>query len=133
MYFRIDLSNGQAIYEQIAWQLKFAVAKGVLRGGELVPSVRELSRQITVNPNTVARAYRELQTDGVLEPVRGTGMRVTPAAVEQCQRERDQLLHDRLARALCDAHQAGVTTSAIKNQIDTLLQTLNSESEGDTP
>ena len=58
MFFRIDPSDGLAIYDQVVRQVKFAVAGEVVRVGELVPSVRELARELTINPNTVARAYR---------------------------------------------------------------------------
>ena len=69
----LNTADSRPIYGQIADRVKFAVAAGVLRPGDLVPSVRELSKQLVVNPNTVARAYRDLQTEGLLEPVRGTG------------------------------------------------------------
>ena len=69
-----------AIYDQVVRQIKFAVAGGVLKEGELVPSVRELARELTINPNTVARAYRQLQDDGVLTSVRGTGLAVAAGA-----------------------------------------------------
>ena len=57
----LNSGDGRPIYGQIADRVKFAVAGGVLRAGDLVPSVRELSKQLVVNPNTVARAYRDLQ------------------------------------------------------------------------
>ena len=76
MFFQIDFGNGLAIYDQVVRQVKFAVAGEVLKEGELVPSVRELARELTINPNTVARAYRQLQDDGVLTSVRGTGLAV---------------------------------------------------------
>ena len=76
MLFQLNTTDDRPIYAQIADQVKFAVAAGVLRPGELVPSVRELSKQLVVNPNTVARAYRDLQGEGLLEPVRGTGLQV---------------------------------------------------------
>ena len=67
MFLHIDPHNGLAIYDQIVRQIKFAVAGGVVRSGELVPSVRELARELAINPNTIARAYRQLQDDRVLE------------------------------------------------------------------
>ena len=73
-------TNGLAIYDQVVRQIKFAVANQALRPGDLVPSVRELSKQLAINPNTVARAYRQLQDDGVLETVRGLGLQVTAGA-----------------------------------------------------
>ena len=56
MFFQIDFDNRLAIYDQVVRQIKFAVAGAVLKEGELVPSVRELARELTINPNTVARA-----------------------------------------------------------------------------
>ena len=78
----LDLNTGdeRPIYGQIADRVKFAVAGGALRPGDLVPSVRELSKQLVVNPNTVARAYRDLQTEGLLESVRGMGLQVAEGA-----------------------------------------------------
>ncbi len=98
----LDLNTGDSrpIYGQIADRVKFAVAAGVLRPGELVPSVRELSKQLVVNPNTVARAYRELQAEGLIEPVRGTGLQVAEGAVEHCRRLRAEYVRARLRAAL---------------------------------
>ena len=70
----LNTADERPIYGQIADRVKFAVAGGALRPGDLVPSVRELSKQLVVNPNTVARAYRDLQTEGLLESVRGMGL-----------------------------------------------------------
>src|SRR5436190_23896415 len=105
MFFHIDPHNGLAIYDQIVRQLKFAVAGGVLKVSELVPSVRELARELAINPNTVARAYRELQNDRVLETVRGTGLEVAAGAVERCRNERVKLIRARLRQALGEARQ----------------------------
>ena len=69
---------------------------GVLRPGDLVPSVRELSKQLVVNPNTVARAYRELQGEGLLEPVRGTGLQVAEGARRSAGEARSDFVRDRL-------------------------------------
>src|SRR4051794_17518901 len=97
----LDVNTGDSrpIYGQIADRVKFAVAAGVLRPGELVPSVRELSKQLVVNPNTVARAYRELQAEGLVEPVRGTGLQVAEGALERCRKARDEFVRARLRAA----------------------------------
>src|SRR4051794_23139221 len=99
----LDASDDRPIYGQIADQVKFAVASGVLRPGELVPSVRELSRQLVVNPNTVARAYRDLQSEGLLGPVRGTGLQVAEGAPERCREARREHVRRRLRGAIRDA------------------------------
>jgi GntR family transcriptional regulator len=108
MLFRVDNGNGLAVYDQIVRQMKFAVADGAVRSGELVPSVRELARELAINPNTVARAYRQLQDEGVLETVRGTGLAVAPAARRQCQSERTKLIRARLRLVLEEARRSGL-------------------------
>src|SRR3954453_8547654 len=92
----VKTSDDRPIYSQIADRVKFAVAAGVLRPGEMVPSVREMSKQLVVNPNTVARAYRELQTEGLIEPVRGTGLQVAEGAAERCRDARRGFVRGRL-------------------------------------
>jgi GntR family transcriptional regulator len=101
----LDLNGVESrpIYAQIADRVKFAVAAGVLRPGEMAPSVRELSKQLVVNPNTVARAYRELQNEGLLEPVRGTGLQIAEGAVERCRKARRAFVRERIRCALEEA------------------------------
>lgn len=118
MFLHIDAHNGLAVYDQIVRQLKFAVADGALRSGELVPSVRELARDLAINPNTVARAYRQLQDDGVLEPVRGMGLSIAPAARRQCQAERTKLIRARLRLVLEEALHSGLEVADIEGLID---------------
>jgi GntR family transcriptional regulator len=117
MFFSIDPHNGLAVYDQIVRQVKFAVAEGAVRAGELVPSVRELARDLAINPNTVARAYRQLQDDGVLEPVRGTGLAVASGARRPCQGERTRLIRQRLAAVLAEARQSGLSTEEIASLV----------------
>lgn len=111
MFFEINPSNGVAIFEQIARQVKYAVASGALRTGELVPSVRDLATRLAVNPNTVARAYRDLQSDGFLEPIRGEGLRITKQAVERSRKHRTKLIDDRVGQVVIEARQSGITES----------------------
>lgn len=117
MFFQIDVHNGLAVYDQIVRQVKFAVADGALRVGELIPSVREVARELAVNPNTVARAYRQLQDEGVLEAVRGTGLAVTTAARRQCQFERTKLIRARLRAVLDEAVQSGLEQTEIEQLV----------------
>ena len=112
----VDLNSGddRPIYGQIADRVKFAVAGGVLRPGDLVPSVRELSKQLVVNPNTVARAYRDLQTEGLLESVRGMGMQVADGAVERCRSARREMVRHRLRQAIEEARQSKMDPAEIE-------------------
>ncbi|WP_169975543.1 GntR family transcriptional regulator [Tautonia rosea] len=104
----------RAIYAQIADRVRFAVASGALRPGDLVPSVRELAKQLLVNPNTVARAYRDLQAEGLLDAVRGTGLSVTAEAPERCQAARRAYVRDRLRAAIDEARRSGLDPSEIE-------------------
>ncbi|MCA9237058.1 MAG: GntR family transcriptional regulator [Planctomycetales bacterium] len=124
MFLHIDPHNGLAVYDQIVRQVKFAVAQGVLASGELAPSVRELARELAVNPNTVARAYRQLQDEGVLETVRGTGVAVTPQARRACQTQRKSLLAERLSLALSEALAAGLEPDEVRKLCETELSRL---------
>jgi GntR family transcriptional regulator len=114
--FLLDLNSGdeRPIYGQIADRVKFAVAGGVLRAGDLVPSVRELSKQLVVNPNTVARAYRDLQVEGLLESVRGMGLEVAEGAAERCRAARREIVRLRLRRAIEEARQSKMDSSEIE-------------------
>lgn len=73
MWFKIDYSSHVPVYKQIKDTLKLLILTGELKPGDFVPSIRSLADDLNVNVNTVARAYRELAAEGVLEPVRGEG------------------------------------------------------------
>lgn len=118
MFFHVDPHNGLAIYDQIVRQIKFAVADGALKSGELVPSVRQLARELTINPNTIARAFRCLQDDGVLETVRGTGMEVASGAGSRCREERLKLIRGRLRHVLTEAKQSGLNPREMRELVE---------------
>lgn len=121
MFLNINPADGIAIYDQVVRQVKFAVAQGAVKPGNLVPSVREMARELAINPNTVARAYQQLQADGVLEQVRGMGLEVAPDAVKQCQGERRRLIQDRLRQALVEAKQSGLVEEELRQLADQQL------------
>jgi GntR family transcriptional regulator len=114
MFLQIDPNEQLPIYDQVVRQIKFAVASGAVRTGEFVPSVRELARDLAINPNTVARAYRQLQTDGTLVSVRGTGLAVTPEAAERCRQQRLQLIGARLRQAVAEGRQSRLDADQLR-------------------
>ena len=124
MFLTIDPSNGVAIYEQIVRQIKFAVASQAVRPAELVPSVRELARQLAINPNTVARAYRELQSDGVLETLRGMGLAVTNGAPRRCRDARRRILRQRIRQVLTEGKQSQIGADELRSMVDDELKRL---------
>jgi len=127
MFFAISAHNGVPIYEQIVRQVKFAVASGLLAPGERVPSVRELARELTINPNTVARAYRELQAEGILETVRGTGLEIAAGASRLCSDERLKLVRARLKDVFREARQSRLDVKQIRGLVERELSALERE------
>lgn len=100
---QIDGKSGVPFYRQINEQIKIAVARGRLRPGDRLPTVRQLAVDLAVNPNTVVRAYRELELEGVIETQQGSGTFVGSERpeIDDLERRRmlDQILTDLLARA----------------------------------
>lgn len=121
MFFCIDPTGDVPIYEQIVRQVKLAVADGVLVGGQMVPSVRQLSKDLAINPNTIARAYQQLQNDLVLEPLRGRGMIVRRDSVPRCTKARNSLVADGVRRALADALAGGMPAEDLRELFEAEL------------
>lgn len=100
---QLDLASGVPAYRQIIDQVLGAIASGTLRGADQLPTVRQLAVDLSINPNTVVRAYRELEIRGILTTQQGIGTFVTtqPVPVDEAVRQRqlDQLIGDLLARA----------------------------------
>lgn len=129
MFLHIDFQNGLPIYEQVVRQVKFAVAGQDFKEGELVPSVREIARELAINPNTVARAFRQLQTEGVLQPVRGTGLAVAAGAAETCRHERVELIRSRLTQVLSEAMQSRLDPDDLRKLVERELSAVNVNKE----
>ena len=125
MFFTIDASNGVAIYEQIVRQIKFAIAEEALRPGQLLPSARALSIELAINPNTVVRAFQQLQGEGVLETVRGRGLAVCQGAQSVCKDLRQSLIGERLRAALSEALHGGLSVREIKSIVNQQLDELS--------
>jgi len=121
MFFQIDFTNGLAVYDQVVRQVKFAVASQLLKEGTLVPSVRELAREFTINPNTVSRAYRQLQDEGVLISVRGTGLAVAAGACRRCCDQRLELIRARLEQVFVEARQSRLDRKTLRELIEKQL------------
>ena len=109
----LDLATGVPAYRQVIDQILGAIASGALRGGDQLPTVRQLAVDLSINPNTVVRAYRELEIRGILTTQQGIGTFVTtqPVRVDEAahQRQLDQFVGDLLARA----GSAGLTADEI--------------------
>lgn len=108
MQMRVSSSDGIPIYLQIVNQVKYLVASGRLAPSEQLPPVRKLAEQLLVNPNTVARAYRELETAGVIVTRRGSGVFVSDSGSPLARREQNRILNERIDMLLTEARQMNV-------------------------
>ena len=125
MFFSINENNGVAIYEQIVRQVAFAIAEETFKVGQMLPSVRALSVQLAINPNTVARAYQELQADGILETLRGRGLVVCSGATKRCKEIRRTVIAESLKEALTQALQGGLEADEIREIVNKQLNKLD--------
>jgi DNA-binding transcriptional regulator YhcF (GntR family) len=113
MDIHISPHDGLPIYLQIVNQVKYLVASGRLEPGAELPAIRVLAEQLVVNPNTVARAYRELEIAGVVEKRRTAGTYVSAAGSPLARRERLKILTGRIDALLAEARQLGVRTEEV--------------------
>ena len=113
MDIHISPHDGVPIYLQIVNQVKYLVAAGRLAVGEELPAIRVLADRLTVNPNTIARAYRELEIGGVVEKRRTSGTYVSAVGSPLARRERVKILTERIDALLAEARQLGVPTDEL--------------------
>ncbi len=132
MTIRVRPESPVPIYEQIIGQIVFAVAASDLAPGEMVPSVRDLAAELVVNPNTVVRAYQELERAGILETKRGLGMEITAEGPKRCRERRRALVLLRLREALREAASAGLSAVDVCKMVEDEWPRLNSTRNGHT-
>jgi GntR family transcriptional regulator len=119
MQIHISPNDGVPIYLQIVNQVKYLVASGRLKPGEELPPIRVLAEKLVVNPNTVARAYRELELAGVVTKRRTAGTYVSDAGSPLARRERLRILAERADALLAEARQMNIS---LEDVLDLLRQ-----------
>ncbi|MDQ6676947.1 MAG: GntR family transcriptional regulator [Acidobacteriota bacterium] len=122
--FRLDLQSGVPIYRQIIDQVTGGMAAEALAGGDQLPTVRQLAVDLSINPNTVIRAYRELEIRGLLETQQGSGTFVSHRKVRRDDAERQRQLNQLLGEFIARAGSAGF---AVQELIEQLQNLQNSE------
>ena len=113
MSLRIDPAAPEPLFEQIGQRVKEAVASGLMAPGDRLPSVRELARELAINPNTVARAYEALERDGVIVRRQGSGCFVTEQASPLRDDERRKRLAEQARRLVTEAFHLGFDAADI--------------------
>ncbi len=113
MLENIDLLSSEPVYTQIEKQVQFDIAAGRLKSEDRLPSVRELSERLGVNPNTVAKAYRDLQLMGWVTARRNMGIFVTRGCEQRCRDDVRHRLTEQLFQAVAEAKAAGMSHEEI--------------------
>jgi len=127
--FRPNASSGVPIYLQLMEQVKHAIETGALRVGDQLPGIRPLAEELVINPNTVAKAYRELEHDGVIELRHGAGAFVTGAAREKKLTDRLRAGQAIVAAAMDKLRARGVTEAEIRRLFEAELTRLTAKGD----
>jgi GntR family transcriptional regulator len=125
MQFRLDLKSGVPVYRQIIDQVHAARASNAIRPGDQLPTVRQLAVDLSINPNTVMRAYRELELTGALTTHQGTGTFITHTKVEQSNAERERKLDQLVGEFVARAGRDGFTVKELRSRLKELVNQEN--------
>ncbi|HXR37615.1 MAG TPA: GntR family transcriptional regulator [Terracidiphilus sp.] len=118
--FLLDLHSGMPVYRQIIDQVRGAIASGALTPGDQLPTVRQLAVDLEINPNTVVRAYRELEFGGLLETHQGTGTFISAQKMKRADAERERQLAQIVADCVARAGAAGFTLDELIEELRAL-------------
>lgn len=116
--FQVDMKSRKSIYEQVVDNIKELIVTGILSAESKLPSVRELSKTLTVNPNTVQKAYRELEHQGYIYTVTGLGCFVKERDEMQFDEKRFSQVSDDLKFAVKELMFMGITSDEVKEKVD---------------
>ncbi|MCL4439991.1 MAG: GntR family transcriptional regulator [Firmicutes bacterium] len=130
MWFRVEPGRGVPIYVQVKEQIRRSVASGILAPGEQLPSVRDLAVQLAINPNTISKAYQELEHEGVVCTLRGRGTFVSDKASTISDRDRLQRLDEAVDRFLVEAYHLRCTSGEVLDSVKKKLREKEQKGEG---
>ena len=130
MLIRVDPRSAEPLFEQIAFAIKSAVARGEAAAGDKLPSVRELARELTITPTTVVRAYEQLARDGVIVRRQGAGCFLTGRGSDLGSAERKRQLQELLRRAATEAFHLGFTADDVRTALERSLERLQFDQNG---
>lgn len=119
--FSLDLHSGVPVYRQLIDQVRTGIASGSLTAGDQLPTVRQLAVDLAINPNTVMRAYRELELGGLLETHQGTGTFISDRKPEKKTAERERQLSQMAGEFAARAGAAGFTLEELIERMRELL------------
>ncbi len=122
MQLHVSTADGIPIYLQIATQVKHLVASGRLTAGDEIPPIRVLAQQLIVNPNTVARAYLELEREGVVEKRHGSGTYISDGGSPLARKKRLRILTERIDALLAEASHLNIEPAELLRLVKERIQ-----------
>lgn len=122
MFDHLDSRSPTPLYAQIASRLRLAIASGELRSGDGLPSVRQLSARLRINPATVVQAYRELESEGLVSTRHGAGSFVQDVAADKRESDREKETRRRVRELIAEAASLGITTTELREAFDRELE-----------
>jgi len=119
--FSVNLESPIAVYVQLENQIQFAIASGRLKAGDTLPSVREMSGVVDVNPNTVTKAYRDLELMGLVHTRRGVGVTVSEKGPKLCRERTAKVVQDHLSDSVAECLACGMSASEIRKLVSAAI------------
>lgn len=129
MALRVDPSQPEPLFQQLVHAVKHDVATGALRPGDRLPSVRDLSKELVLNPNTVAKAYQALEAEGVTLSRRGAGTFVAERSQVLKGAERKRRFREAVEAALADAVHLGLSAEEVRSAFEAAVKRFRFDGE----
>ncbi len=132
MLDQVNIHSDVAVYVQIENEVMFGIAAGKLKAGDQLPSVRELSERLEVNPNTVAKSYRDLEVMGLLYTRRGMGVFINKGIQARCKKDCQERMTKRMYEVIQEAKSAGIPKNSL-NELMTACWKVDGSPYGEAP
>ena len=131
LFLRVDPASAEPLFAQLVAAVKHAVATGRMKAGDKLPSVRELAGELTINPNTIAKAYQALEAEGVTVSRHGSGTFIADRRVTVKKGEQRRRVREGLDALLCDAVHLGLSEDDVRSEFDDSMKRFRFRPEGE--
>ena len=125
LHFQINPHSGVPVYRQLMDQIKYYIASKTLKVGQQLPSIRELSRKLTINPTTVVKAYSELEHDGVIEMKHGKGAFVSALATRMSKKQLENAIRHLAGQLVVEASQMNAPPELVMRLVKEEFKKIN--------
>jgi len=125
LHFQIDPHSGIPVYRQVMDQVKYYAAGGTMKVGAQLPSIREMSKALSVNPTTIVKAYTELQHEGVIVMKQGKGAFLAEVGRGMSEAERRKVIERMVQQVIVEARQMGASAALVRRVVDEQLTQVN--------